>query len=114
MADRAKVAYSLKWNKKTWNDQDYKIQVEGIHNGKLDLTSTNPMWRWYHMNEEERNAPELAGLKDYLPPVSQVKRDIGKHSPDGVFRFGMTHKNFPLTRLHKAAHRDLFTSIACS
>ncbi len=51
------------------------------------------MWRWYHMNEEERNAPELAGLKDYLPPVSQVKRDIGKHSPDGVFRFGMTHND---------------------
>jgi hypothetical protein len=93
----AKVAYSLKWNKKTWNEQDYKTLVEGIHNGKLDLTSTNPMWRWYHMNEEERNAPELAGLKDYVPPVSQVKRDIGKHSPDGVFRFGITHNDiFPI------------------
>jgi hypothetical protein len=90
----AKVAFDLSKND---NLKEHNALIGSIRNGKLDLTNENPMWRWYRMTDEESSAPELAGLADYLPPVSKVNRDIGAHDSEGMMRFTKFHNDvFPL------------------
>ena len=64
----------------------------------LDLTHSNPCWRYYQLTDEERDAL-VPGLSDYLPPVGDgANRDIGGwDSQEKWFRFGAKHNDiFPI------------------
>jgi hypothetical protein len=71
---------------------------------ELDLSHTNPMWRFYEMNATQRVSSGLAGLAEYLPADqpdengSMPNRDIGRFEPgDQTMRFGAKHNDiFPL------------------
>jgi len=76
----AKLAFDLSKNE---NEKEHNALIGAIRNGKLGLTNENPMWRWFRMTEEERNAPEFSGLRDYLPPASKITREIGAHDSEG-------------------------------
>ncbi|MFZ3034687.1 MAG: DNA sulfur modification protein DndB [Parvibaculum sp.] len=59
---------------------------------EVDFSHTNPVWRFYEMTEEERNASGLGGLVDYLPLEETGNRDIGSFQGE-VMRFGAKHND---------------------
>ena len=70
----------------------------------LNLKPTNPMWRFYELNQSDRAAYGLTGLEAYLPSNQPdgngnlPNRDIGRFEPaDQTMRFGAKHNDiFPL------------------
>ena len=60
----------------------------------IDFSHENPMWRYYELNDEERN--KFEGLSDYLPSDDSGNRDLGAYQ-NGVMRFGAKHNDiYPL------------------
>lgn len=76
--------------------------IEGIPN--LNLSPSNPMWRFYEFSQSDREAHGLTGLEAYLPADApdangnMPNRDIGRFEPaDQTMRFGAKHNDiFPL------------------
>jgi hypothetical protein len=65
---------------------------------QLDLTHTNPCWRYYQLSEMER-ATLVPGLSDFLPPDGDgSNRDIGGWDEQAkLMRFGAKHNDiFPI------------------
>ncbi|HEL4298236.1 TPA: hypothetical protein UM674_002200 [Stenotrophomonas maltophilia] len=58
----------------------------------LDFSHENPMWRYYEMQESDRDSAGLAGLNLYLPQAETGNRDIGSYQ-GGVMRFGAKHND---------------------
>lgn len=58
----------------------------------IDLSHSNPMWRYYNMTEEEREANGLTGLAAYLPSDETGNRDLGSYQ-GGFMRFGAKHND---------------------
>lgn len=96
----AKLAFDLLYsNRRPENGEELFTQlVERL--SEVDFSHDNLMWRYYQMSDEERQAPELAGLSEYLPDRgavnTQSNRDIGAYQA-GVMRFGLRHNDiFPV------------------
>jgi DndB-like DNA-sulfur modification-associated protein len=58
----------------------------------IDFGHENPMWRYYELSLEQRNANGLAGLSTFLPPEGTGNRDIGSFQ-GGHMRFGAKHND---------------------
>ena len=94
------------------------LVLDGIPH--LNLSHTNPMWRYYEFNQPARDAHGLSALSDYLPSEQPdangviANRDIGRFEPaDQTMRFGAKHNDiFPLLgdmirwRLHMPSRRS--------
>ncbi len=61
----------------------------------IDFSHSNPLWRYYSLNEQERIQHNLVGLKDYLPSDNEgYNRDIGGFDNiTNVMRFGAKHND---------------------
>lgn len=92
-----KIVFDLKFNKRKPVNGDLLFDhlIEKL--GEVDFSHTNPMWRYYEMNEEERDKLGLAGLSKYLPiDDDSVNRDVGSYQ-GSLMRFGAKHNDiFPL------------------
>jgi hypothetical protein len=63
---------------------------------EIDWSHGNPMWRYYHLTDEQRQEYGLTGLRFYLPSEDGGNRDIGLFQ-EGVMRFGAKHNDiFPI------------------
>ncbi len=62
----------------------------------FDFSHSNPLWRFYTLNQIEIAQHGLESLRDYLPTESEGNRDLGVYSND-EFRFGAKHNDiYPL------------------
>jgi hypothetical protein len=71
------------------NSEHLEALLNGI--GALDFRHSNPMWRYYELDSEER-ARLVPGLTDYLPD-DDGNRDIGGTDEDDRMRFGAKHND---------------------
>ena len=70
----------------------------------LNLSHTNPMWRYYELKPADRESHALSGLAEYLPAEHTdgtgitANRDIKRSDPtDQTMRLGAKHNDiFPL------------------
>jgi hypothetical protein len=69
--------------------------LDGIAGGGIDLTHTNPIWRYYELKPEEIKKHCLKDLSDYLlSDEAGANRDLGSYDVStGVFRFGAKHND---------------------
>jgi hypothetical protein len=90
----AKLTFDFVFGKnQEWVTQENADKILRAINS-LDFSHQNPMWRYYELNEGERTANGLDGLKDYLPSEADGNRDIGKYDEtNSVFRFGAKHND---------------------
>lgn len=73
--------------------QSLQKLFDSIKTGKLDLSHSNKIWRYYQMDIESREK-EFPGLSDYLPKEDEGNRDIGQfNSAECVMRFGAKHND---------------------
>lgn len=87
----AKLAYDLAFGKMQ-NSRDLEKLINGID--VIDFSHTNPMWRYYEFDEEQRKRQRLDGLVDYLPSGEDgANRDIGALDGNGLMRFGAKHND---------------------
>jgi len=86
----AKLAYDLAFGKAK-DPQNLDKFVDGI--GEIDFSHTNPMWRYYEFNEQQRKQHRLEGLSEYLPSEEGANRDIGALDGSGLMRFGAKHND---------------------
>lgn len=94
----AKLFHDFAWGKHR-NDDHRERFIAAVESGEIDFSHTNPMWRYYEMSSDERDAKGLSSLRDYLPSDTEgANRDIGKFDPnENVMRFGAKHNDiFPL------------------
>jgi hypothetical protein len=93
----AKLAFDFAFGKAGKKDPNYFNKLlEGIP--KVDFSHANPMWRYYQLDQAERETHNLTGLTKYLPKEttteSDYNRDIGAFDPNtGVMRFGVKHND---------------------
>jgi len=91
----AKLAYTFAYGRGS-DESSLETLMEGIPT--VDFSHENKMWRYYQLQEEERDLL-FPGLKLYLPSDdSGANRDIGAFDGrDGVIRFGAKHNDiFPI------------------
>lgn len=76
-------------------EQNLERLLSGISD--IDFSHTNPMWRYYEFDDQERMTANLAGLETYLPPSDdKANRDVGSFQ-NGFMRFGSKHNDiYPL------------------
>lgn len=58
----------------------------------VDFSHDNPMWRYYELSQDKREAFGLAGLASHLPLADGANRDLGSFQA-GVMRFGAKHND---------------------
>ena len=58
----------------------------------FDFSHSNPMWKFYLMDNTQRSASGLDGLQSYLP-ATEGNRDIGSPDAKGHMRFGAKHND---------------------
>lgn len=89
----AKIAYDLNFsNRRPENADDlYERFLNDVVS--VDFSHSNPMWRYYELNERQRQQAGLSGLEEYLPDTAgSANRDIGAYQ-DEHFRFGAKHND---------------------
>lgn len=88
----AKIAYDLNFsNRKPTNSEElWGKFLDKIP--EIDFTHQNPMWRYYEMSGDEREAANLNSLASYLPEETGMNRDIGGFQ-NGFMRFGAKHND---------------------
>jgi hypothetical protein len=94
----AKLFHDFAWGKHRNEDHRDRL-IAGIENGEIDFSHDNPMWRYYEMSTDEREAHGLSALREYLPSDTDgANRDVGKFDPtESVIRFGAKHNDiYPL------------------
>jgi hypothetical protein len=92
----AKLVYDFAFGRDSNEDLKRRL-LDGV--GEIDFSHANPMWRYYELSAEEREASGLCGLAAYLPSETEgFNRDIGAFdSSKGVMRFGAKHNDiFPI------------------
>lgn len=93
----AKITYDLNFsNRKPENGHElFEKFIESID--KIDFTHSNPVWRYYELNEQEIVDNNLQELQNWLPSSdSSANRDIGSYQ-NGFMRFGAKHNDiFPI------------------
>ena len=92
----AKLVYDLGFGKKT-DAQQLNTLLEGVTS--IDFSHTNPMWRYYQLDDSQRQKAGLQDLKKYLPSDDEgFNRDIGHYDANAnTMRFGAKHNDiFPI------------------
>ena len=94
----AKIVFDLAFGRKRGTDADQQLENVLNNLSSLNLTHTNPCWRYYELNEQSRIEHSLAGLKNYVPADDGSNRDIGRFDPATQWmRFGAKHNDiFPI------------------
>jgi hypothetical protein len=91
----AKLTFDFVFGKnKEWVKDEYaELLSSGIKT--IDFSHSNPIWRYYELNDEQRIANGFETLKEYLPSEDEgFNRDIGKYDEyTNVFRFGAKHND---------------------
>jgi len=93
----AKLTYDMNFsNRKPENGE---ALFEGLLNAieTIDFSHSNPLWRFYDLEDEEVENYGLSGLIDWLPGSDgTANRDIGSFQ-NGFMRFGAKHNDiFPI------------------
>jgi hypothetical protein len=90
----AKLTYDFAFGKNPDADS-LETLLDGIANGGIDFSHSNPLWRYYELKPDEVKKHGLRGLSDYLPSDDTgANRDLGNFDPGtGVFRFGAKHND---------------------
>ena len=92
----AKLAYDFGVGRKA-DYHNWKILLDKL--SRIDFRHTNPMWRYYQLNTEERHEFGLGSLAEYLPSDDEgYNRDIGWFDDKAeTMRFGSKHNDiFPI------------------
>ena len=93
----AKITYDLNFNNRRPENSTelYERFLAGLP--EIDFSHTNPMWNYYGLTEDERQAAGLSSLAEYLPEDGgAANRDIGSVQ-GGFIRFGAKHNDiFPI------------------
>ncbi len=92
----AKLVYDYAFGKKA-DEEVLSTLLGGIKT--LDFSHSNPMWRFYQLDDTERSTYNLESLKNYLPADDDgANRDIGNYDEKaGTMRFGAKHNDiFPI------------------
>lgn len=89
----AKIAYDLNFSNRRPENADDLYQRFLNDVVSVDFSHSNPMWRYYELNERQRQQAGLSGLEEYLPDTAgSANRDIGAYQ-DEHFRFGAKHND---------------------
>jgi hypothetical protein len=93
----AKLVYDFAFSPRRDDDADVYLEKLLSSLSDIDLSHSNPMWRYYEMSEVDRESNGLKGLAEYLPPTDDgANRDIGAFQ-NGYMRFGAKHNDiFPI------------------
>jgi len=91
----AKLTFDFTFGKnKEWvSDENVKLLKDGIKT--FDFKHSNPIWRYYEFDEQQKAENGLSGLEEFLPSDDEgFNRDIGNFDVHtGVFRFGAKHND---------------------
>lgn len=97
----AKLAYDFKLSRRKPENGDELFErllaaIDQTGERKIDFNHDNPLWRYYELSQQERDAYGLTTLAAYLPDESTGNRDIGQFQ-NPYFRFGSKHNDiFPI------------------
>lgn len=93
----AKLTYDFNFSNRRPDDSD--VQFEKLMNAVegIDFSHSNPVWRFYELNDEEIERHGLQDLVNWLPDnEGSANRDIGSYQ-NGSMRFGAKHNDiFPI------------------
>jgi hypothetical protein len=95
----AKLTYDFAFNKRRGEEGDENLERLLSAIPSFDFSHSNPIWRYYEMDQTQRRDADLERLAEYLPSESEgFNRDIGKFEVNtGVMRFGAKHNDiFPI------------------
>ncbi|WP_332656974.1 DNA sulfur modification protein DndB [Brevundimonas sp.] len=92
----AKVVFDLAFSNRRPDNGDTLLDTLFSRLNEVDFSHSNPMWRFYELDEAERTTLGLDGLSTYLPDhggvSSEANRDLGAYQA-GVMRFGSKHND---------------------
>jgi len=89
----AKLVYDLAFSNRRPKNGDALLEKFFGGITETDFSHENPMWNYYNLGPEEREANNLGELKDWLPAENGgVNRDIGS-TQGGYMRFGAKHND---------------------
>jgi hypothetical protein len=92
----AKVVFDLAFSNRRPDNGDTLLDTLFTRLNEVDFGHSNPMWRFYELNEPERQSMGLATLASYLPDGGAVSadanRDLGAYQGN-VMRFGSKHND---------------------
>ncbi len=88
----AKLVFDFGFSARRPDNSDQLLEklLDGV--SEIDFSHENPMWRYYELDDSQRVANGLDGLKGYLPADEGGNRDIGSFQ-NGVMRFGAKHND---------------------
>lgn len=88
----AKLVFDFGFSARRPDNADQLLEklLDGV--SEIDFSHENPMWRYYELDDSQRLANGLGGLKGYLPTDEGGNRDIGSFQ-NGVMRFGAKHND---------------------
>jgi len=90
----AKLARELVGNRKKRDEESFQKLLDGIESGSIDFSHENMMFRYFSLNEAERNKYGIEGLKDYLPEFDDTTaREIGTDDARGKLHFATQRNN---------------------
>jgi DNA-sulfur modification-associated len=92
----AKLVFDFKFNRRRQDngDEQFEKLIDGLPG--VDFSHENPVWRFYELSDEEREAAKIGELGTYLPDDDGANRDPGAFQ-EGLMRFGAKHNDiFPL------------------
>lgn len=87
----AKLAYDFAFGK---HSNETHLKTLFLNIPKLPFVHTEPMWRYYQLNEADRKKLKVDGLAGHLPTDSKTIRDIGVYSEkEKIMRFSVRHND---------------------
>lgn len=92
----AKIVFDLAFSNRRPDNGDTLLDAALGRLGEVDFGHSNPMWRFYEMDDDERQAAGVQSLAAYLPDQGQLtaeaNRDLGLYQ-NGIMRFGAKHND---------------------
>lgn len=90
----AKLTYDFAFGKNP-NEDYLEALFDGIANGGIDFSHSNPLWRYYELKPDEIKKHGFRELSEYLPSDDAgANRDLGSYDMGTkVFRFGAKHND---------------------
>ncbi|WP_024280616.1 DNA sulfur modification protein DndB [Xanthobacter sp. 126] len=88
----AKLVFDFSFSNRRPDDGDDLTERLLSSLNDVDFSHGNPMWRYYSLSGQEREAHGLGGLAAYLPDDDGGNRDLGGFQ-GGVMRFGAKHND---------------------
>ncbi|MCA8124723.1 DNA sulfur modification protein DndB [Burkholderia cepacia] len=93
----AKLVFDFAFSNRRGSDGEQNLEILFDKITDLDLSHSNPMWRYFEFSEDQRKENRLESLSDWLPVEDEsVNRDLGAFQ-GGFMRFGAKHNDiYPL------------------